>query len=1178
MAFNPFNILENLYNNTIFAPPRAVQGAQAAAEAEALAQEQKVELERLAAIRRAQGLQTLGGMLKPGALGRQELWKNALTDPKGSGIVDWFLGGGKVEDLQRFIEGGTPEPLKPGSFSPGEVYAAPDEQGIMQEVFRNPTTEQVDNKEKGKQAAAQAEAIGMLSKYLSQGLSRQQVYQKALGDKALMKKWKAEGHGSEASLQTLIEGGTSKPLEPINTSPGTVTRVPNAEGTGYNTVATTPTAEEQRYVEIETRFGPEVTQRIFDIAGPGMNPTEKQAAALELMRANPGNKQLEATLRKVRSGLIEIVDVYDPISGRYVKTVKDHSLPGEVAPSAPVATGTSVLPTPDPTKGGQIPVPMQQQAGTPGAQPPYLPQFTPPKPLPPGMAMPAGKAAFELGPPGVVADVLNYIFAPPGLTYTIEGRQDALASLNTLADVSREYFQNSGRPLAADVQLVVSRLPKGGGFWRGFFDVPVKALSMMKSVRDQIERDMTYHAGILAKASKGVKFDDKVIAEAQAAFTRGENAIQYFPTEEEFKSYFDQARKAESKGISGVGSEIMKRWKNAIEGDPAIHDFMAPGEEETLDQKEERLTRELQELERKRDLDRSEAEELADPNVDEDPADEPTFEPDTNLNDIFSPDSTDREKELIKELRSLEQQTLAPVPLGDGTFANPAAEQTVIGADGEPVSAEQRIQEITDELGALADQRALRIRQKRVEREATRAAKRTGLPESVFHAAAGVNASIAEMMSVPVAVARKGMIAIGAAKLMNPEWQSGRSTESLFKDYLTSRGYPVDVPDGSISGQVGEAAFTGATLAFGLAVAGPRLAIMKGPKALKFAQQWIGKLFSEGKGVATATGAVGGGMVGASGELAKQAGLGETGQAVVEIATGFLAPGAGTVRQVGRMKKVGENIAERFKTRGQGALRPEGPGAEMVQQYGRQMASAVTKKAKNQKGTLATFTKMDPDKAIASIFSNKNPEGKMREILAATTKSKDAREGLRRGVIDWLFTKGNVKDPSFSPAGFEKIWNDKSNQRALRLVLPKNTVDRIDNALKAEMKLAHGPKATKRPLRRMAMGLATGGASTAVGMLGRLAGAQLARYMGITTIQGTGVAASKGQKLAMKWLGGINTPSDVLLREALLDPAFERLLLKRGAKAEARGEKTGMATTVGGIIGTEEALDDSDVE
>lgn len=1151
MAMNPFeNIFTNLYKNSIFAPPRAVQGAERAAslEAEVLAKKQAEDLVRRQALMR--GLQGVAGITSPGTLQRPEVINQVLSNPEL--MNDLIVKGGleKPEDFLKVFEGLVAEPFKQAGVSPGEELYAPDPLGRPELIRRNPTTEQVDTKDKQVQAAARAEGIGLLSQWLGKGLTRQQVYEKAIGDKQFRKKYVEEGQGKEESLKTLLELGTPKPLEPQSSAPGTEQLVPNAAGTGFDVAHKTPTAAAQRYAEIETRFGPEVAQELFRLAGPDMNPTEKQTALRELMMANPGNKELEQTARKVMLGVITSSSAWDPILGRNVPIVVDYSQPDAAAPKAPVARPRS--PGPAGTGASVPPLGQQPQQGANGQQSPYLPQFTPPEQLPADMTMPAGDAAFELGPAGAVQSFFNNVLAPFGFAKTNVKREDAVAAFNTLADVTREYFQNSGRPLAADVQQVISRLPKSGGFAQGTFQTPLKTLSQLKSLRRQIEKDMTYFGGILAKADR---YHPDVVKDAQGAFARGENAIQYFPTDEEFDAHIARAKKMEAEGPKGVGADIMKRWNESFQGGQEIRDFMGGEEEakETLKEKEERLQRELEALDAPIDEDDPSEMDL-EPDQDELP-----FEPDDDKG-RFAPNPNEREKELLKELEGLEELGYNPAPLGDGTFVEPAGQTTVTGPDGQPISIEERRQQIIEELGVIADQKALHKRRLYTELSSVRAAQQTGLPEEVFHAAAGIQSQIAEMTALPAAAVRNALIAVGAAKIMNPEWQSGRSTESLVKDYWASRGNVVDIPEGSMSGKIGEGAFLGATLAYGLAVAGPRLAAAKGPKALNAAKDWIGRIFSESKGIATATGATGGAASGAAGEQAKRMGVGEMGQATAEIAAGIFSPGAGTVRTVSRGGKAIKRALNPPKP--QPKMRPEGPGAELVQDFGKQAISASVNKAKAQKGVLAAFTAKDPDKAIDKIFSGPNPEASMRAIIAVTRRSADAREGLRRGVMDWLFRASNLKSPNFTPVQFEKVWIDPRNQRALRLVLPKSTVERLEKLIAAERKVAED-SAVIRKLRPSKKTLAAEGVSSALtgmpglvyaaSILGKVGGSVGMKHLGGRTLVAQSAGAQVGRGAMTKLLSGLSSfaSPDALLREALIDPRFEQVLLRKAAALDA---------------------------
>ncbi len=1167
-----------------------------AAEDKRVADEQLRTLQSQARVR---GLQALEESTR--GLGRLPAVRKVLSNP--DIMTELLVNGGmdKPEDFVKYFESLTPDPFKQENVAPGATVMGPDLEGKPQVLFRAPTTNMQDDVANQKQAGARAEALGMLSEYLGKGFSRQQVYEKAIANKALMKKWQVDGQGKLDDLNDIINGGTPKPLEQQNRSPGSETLIPNQEGTGFTSVGKTPTAEEQNYVNIETRFGPDVAQEIFRIAGPNMNPTEKQQALLNLVKANPGNKELEQTAFKVQSGLIQSSSYFDPIQQKIINTFVDLTKPGSQtagANTAPVVTGTTAQPSavapPDPTKGGAFPVPMQQQPGQPGAQaqgqPNYLPQFTPPAPLPADMTMTAGDAAFELGPPGAVSEVLNTVFAPLGFAKTNDKRQDAVAAFNTLADVSREYFQNSGRPLAADVKLAIDRMPKANGTTMGFFETPTKALSKIAAIRGQIEKDMTYYAGIL---SRPTEYNAKVISDAQEAFTRGENALKYFPTKEEMTSYKAKAKDLEEKGPKGVGNEIMKRWKDSVQGVQVIEDYLGgdTGKPESLEEKKQRLIRERNKL-----IEQQKG--ATAPTEPTQPEEDDNGEPLINvgpeqLDKIFNPAKKSKE-ELIKKREELlqmkQQQQGMRVPLGDGTFAEPASEQLVEGRDGEMVTLDEAIQQNNEDLAGVQDQEAGKLRRLHAEIRAIEVHEQTGIPIELIHGAFGVQSGIANMLTLPTSAVRNALIAVGAARIMNPEWQGDRSTESLVKEWLTKNGSVVDYPEGSLAGKFGEGAIEGAALLLGFTALGPRLAVTRGPQVIRAVTGKISKLLSNNSKLdALWEGALSGGVAADAGQVAKDMGAGPKTQAAAEITAGALSPGKGTINLV---KRVVKDVPSRFSMpKPKPKLRPEGPGAQMTQLFGEQMANASKNKAAHAKTVLAKFTKKDPDIAIADIFKAKNPEVAMRAIMASTRKDKDAYEGLRRGTMDYLFKKSGLFTPQFTPDKFAKVWNDPTARRAFAAIFGKDMVKRIDDAIGAEARLSTGQQPGKlKPLLKAGAAGAliditagSGGLATAL-FVGRVMGAEAMKATGRKTLQATSAGADIGKSAARRLYNKLfpgSIDAATLFREALLDPNYERLLISRAdklAKRTARSEAKTERRRRGLLVGTSQAFDEDNGE
>lgn len=1124
---NPFaDIFSNIFSNTIFAPPRAVQGAEAAGRLAAEAEVEKEMLRRKLAEGQGRVLSTIGTemLANPGQRIRtiQELSSKGL-------LSDYLANDGKFDELMKFIEMGTPEPFKQDNIAPGGELHVPNLAGEGMLYRRNPTTAQVDTLDMQKQAKARADGIGMLSQWLKPGVPRTQVYQKAIGNKAFRKLYFEDGLGKDEDLKTLIEGGTPKPLEPTTLSPGEGIQVPNPEGTGFASGPQQPTAQTQLYNEVEAKHGPEVAQWLFHNAGPNMNPTEKQVNLREFLKANPGNKELENIARKVDLGLIVSESVLNPLTGKMEPSFRDYTKQGASAPAAPVSQ-SQLVPT-DP-------------------QAPFVKHFTPPNPMSKDTTLTAGEAAFELGPPGAVQKFFNDVLAPTGFAKTDIKREDAEAAFGTLADVTREYFQNNGRPLAADAQLTISRLPKTGGFTKGFFQTPLKTLSQLKSLRNQIERDMNYHGRLIAKAAAGAKMSPELVEKSQVGFTNAELALEYYPTAEEFKVYEERAKQAEAKGPKGVKDEIMKRWNESFQGGTDLYDFMEgdTGKPETLKEEEKRLLRELRATEQ---------------------SDEETNEPHDNLKEILSPNPIKRQKEIQEELKKLElqKQGSMPVPIGNGQYAEPAAEQLTLGADGSVVTIDQRMQELKAEDAAIEDQKALHRRQTFTMLESNRWEQITGVPKEVFYSAAGIQSEISNIIALPAAVVRMALTAIGAAKIMNPDWQSGRSTESLMKDYFQRQGNGVEIPEGSLAGQVGEGAMLGASLAFGIGVMGPRIVAAKGPKALAAAKNWIGRLMTAAPADAVVSGASSGAAATVGERLAKDAGSGPVGQAVASIVAGTLAPGKSIVTALSRGAPVKQQTTK---------LRTAGEGATLVKSYGQAMQTAVNKKVAHQKGVLETFTEMDADKAIDAAMSGtffvrgkpyrKNPEAAMLGLRAATMKDKDASEGLRRGTLDWIFKKTGLFGREFNAEAFAKVWKDPTTRRAYTAVLPPSTIKRIDDVLDAEATVFTGAKTPgkPKPLRNaiaggVAVDVMTGSPGLATALfVGRVMFAQTGKKAGADTLQGQAAFAQVGKSAAQRFYNKVFPRSmdlPTMFREALLDPKFEATLLKRAGLVELRATK-----------------------
>lgn len=179
------------------------------------------------------------------------------------------------------------------------------------------------------------------------------------------------------------------------------------------------------------------------------------------------------------------------------------------------------------------------------------------------------------------------------------------------------------------------------------------------------------------------------------------------------------------------------------------------------------------------------------------------------------------------------------------------------------------------------------------------------------------------------------------------------------------------------------------------------------------------------------------------------------------------------------------------------------------------------------KSALAKIAQMDPDRAISSIFTSKNPTAMVRELRGALSSEPRALEALQAGVIDELFRRsgGDV-------TRMTELMGNPSIRRMVETAVDPAALRRLDRIIDISRKFATGDEKTLRQV-----------SAPGVSFLARILGAHLGRKIAPGQLQAPSIMSQN----FLRWSEGAMAATDpsLLMRMAVMDPKWEKILLQR---------------------------------
>jgi hypothetical protein len=207
------------------------------------------------------------------------------------------------------------------------------------------------------------------------------------------------------------------------------------------------------------------------------------------------------------------------------------------------------------------------------------------------------------------------------------------------------------------------------------------------------------------------------------------------------------------------------------------------------------------------------------------------------------------------------------------------------------------------------------------------------------------------------------------------------------------------------------------------------------------------------------------------------------------------------------------------------------------------ITTQTAKKAAIQKSFASRFIQADPDKAVASIFSARDPEAAAREVLKQVRGHPDALAGYRNAVMDYMLRRavmaGKVTPEGtvrFSPTRVLDMLVLPQNKRVLQAVLDETQYRRFTRIVNEAAQIEQG---NEHMLKRMTRE----GATIFARIIGAQTGRAISHLTGGGTVQTPGIVSTVFRRIAEDTFAGI--PPDEFLIRAINDPAWERLLHQR---------------------------------
>jgi hypothetical protein len=204
------------------------------------------------------------------------------------------------------------------------------------------------------------------------------------------------------------------------------------------------------------------------------------------------------------------------------------------------------------------------------------------------------------------------------------------------------------------------------------------------------------------------------------------------------------------------------------------------------------------------------------------------------------------------------------------------------------------------------------------------------------------------------------------------------------------------------------------------------------------------------------------------------------------------------------------------------------------------------------KSALAKFSQRDGQKAISNLWNAQSPVNAVRNVRAGLSADPDALKGLSAGLIDELWRRGGG-----NVSGMANVMNDTATRKMLEVGVDKGTLARLDRIVSIARKFEEGDAKTLRQV-------VAPGAS----VLARIIGAHLGRSIAPGQLQAPSIMSQNAMRLAEAIFG--STPADTMLRMAINDPKWEKILLQR--LPSNTKEMKRMAHFIGAQVGTQETV------
>jgi hypothetical protein len=213
-----------------------------------------------------------------------------------------------------------------------------------------------------------------------------------------------------------------------------------------------------------------------------------------------------------------------------------------------------------------------------------------------------------------------------------------------------------------------------------------------------------------------------------------------------------------------------------------------------------------------------------------------------------------------------------------------------------------------------------------------------------------------------------------------------------------------------------------------------------------------------------------------------------------------------------------------------------------------------------QKGVIGKLLKADPEDVagiVGGVLSTKEPVAGMRRVVAEIHGNKDARQGLRKAVAEFMLGK-MVGNTEAATTGIGTLKSDgfqnfiRQNRAALRLVFSNAEISTME-AVAADLQRANRSIAAVRipGQSNTAQDLLSGGDTSVLGRVVREGRHQLAGVIGVVT------GVSLGPVSGLAALVGVETVTalrqaglrkvDELILDAMLNPERAKVLLRKTA-------------------------------